>query len=173
MAKAYGDQTNERLRKVLTKLIKDRFVQRGKAATALGVSSSFVSDFLHVKRGAGLDLLKGLAKYAPLEVMEALAIDLDTVLNLAVHDGARGVGEEDEVHRLPGPVVRAMRAAMELVGCTPKEAFSAANAAFEEYGEIEGSDADWWLSKIRDRLPKRSQSGTRPSTRIRAATKLS
>ncbi|HVJ13856.1 MAG TPA: hypothetical protein VM686_00385 [Polyangiaceae bacterium] len=175
MAKSYGDKTNQRLRKVLADLVETRFEKRGKAASALGVSAAFVSDFLGENRGAGLDLLKGLARYAPLEVIAALEIDLPTVLNLAVRDGARGAvgeaGADEMSERLPGPVVRAMKAAIELTGCTPSDAYKAACEAVEEYGQIEGSDADWWLAKVRDRIPKRSQSGTRPSVRLRAAKK--
>ena len=176
MAKSYGDQTNQRLRKVLEDLIKTRFEKRGKAAAALGVSAAFVSDFLGENRGAGLDLLKGLARYAPLAVIAALEIDLRTVLNLAARDGAGSTvgenGASEMSERLPGPVVRAMKAAIELTGCTPSDAYKAACDAVEECGEVPGSDADWWLQKIRDRIPKRSQSGTRPSVRLRAARKV-
>ena len=91
------------------------------------------------------------------------------MLNLAAH-GVRDTGrEEKDVQKLPGPVVRAMRAAIELTGCTASESFTAAMAAFEEYGEMAGTDADWWLSKVRDRLPKRSLSGTRTATKISVA----
>jgi hypothetical protein len=173
MGKAYGGATNQKLRRVLLNLVETKFEQRGKAASSLGVSAAFVSDFLGGKRGAGLDLLKGLARYAPLEVISALEIDLDVVLNLAARGDARGaIGEAEMAERLPGPVVRAMKAAIELVGCTPSEAFNAAWDAFQEYGQVEGTDADWWLAKIRDRMPKRSQSGTRPSVRVRAARKV-
>lgn len=173
MAKAYGDPTNQQLRAVLRRLVDRQFDRvQSRAADALGVSGSFVSDFLNERRGAGLELLKGLSKYAPLEVLSVLEISLPAVVNLAAHEGARdAIREVDVDERLPAPVVRAMRAAIELTGCTPSEAFSAALAAYEEYGEIVGSDADWWLSKIRDRLPKRSSSGTRPSTRISVASK--
>ena len=73
MGKAYDDAINDRFRKVLQKLIDERFdKKRSRAAAALGVSAAFVSDFMNENRGAGLDLLKGLSEYAPLEVLSVL-----------------------------------------------------------------------------------------------------
>jgi hypothetical protein len=170
MAKSFGDDVNRQLREVARELIAGTFDgNQSKFADAVGVSATFVSDFLSEKRGAGLDLLVGLSKYAPRVVMGILEIDA-TVLGSAVRGGDQGATREEQVmERLPATTVRALRAAIELTGSSVAEAVEAAALAYEEYGDVPGTDPDWWLVKIRERLPMRANPGSRPSTRLLAA----
>jgi hypothetical protein len=165
MAKSFGGDVNGQLRDVARSLIAGMFDgNQSKFAEAVGVSATFVSDFLSEKRGAGLDLLVGLSKYAPLVVMGILEIDIPAVLSSAVQGGDRVVTrEEEQMERLPVTTVRALRAAIELTGSSVAEAVEAAAAAFDEYGDLPGTDADWWLVKIRERLPMRTANSSRPS----------
>lgn len=173
MAKAYPAAVTEKLREQAKTLLKDRYDNNAaQLAKGLKVSAGYVSDFIAGNRGAGWAMLTGIARLDPLSVLDVLGIDVSTVLNLVAHGGDRQpAGEDRTMRRLPAPVVRAMRAAIEITGCVADDAVEAAYAAFDEFGELPNTTVDWWLAQIRERLPKRSASGTRPSVTLRAAKK--
>lgn len=169
MAKSYDDETNQRLRAVARRVMLDHF--RGKQtllAKRLGMSGAFVSEFLSGGRGAGLETLIGLAEFAPLEVLEILRIDPVVVRALLT-----GAQEEKgpEIAMLPEVIRRAARACIELTGCVPADACSAAIKVFGEFGDLPNTNADWWCAQIRENLPKRSKSGERQSVRLLSAAK--
>lgn len=167
MAKAFDQQTNEILRGLARDVLKKKLDgNQAKLATGLGVSGSFVSEFLSGKRGAGLGTLIGLGQFAPLELLGILRIEPGVVATLV-----EGRNEELEagLAMIPEVVRRAARAAVELEGCTPRDACDAALWCFQEHGAVPGTDADWWLTKIRSRLASTAKSGERPSVKLRQA----
>jgi hypothetical protein len=167
MAKAFNDETNTKLRAIaLTVMKRDFGGNRTKLARHLKVTPTFVSDFLNHKRGAGLDLLSGLGRYAPLEVLSILGIRPVVITTLA----ERGKDETGEaLAKLPDELRRAARAAIELTGCTPGEACEVAVDLFKEIGVVEKADVDFWLPKVRKAIEagqKRTESGERPSGKM-------
>lgn len=167
MAKAFDDEINDTLRALARKLLKEKFdgVQ-ARMAEKLGMSGAFVSEFLSGGRGAGLETLSGLGRFAPLELLAILGIEPGVIVTLL-----EGRHEELEagLAMMPEVVRRAARAAVELEGCTPGAAGDAAVWCFNEYGAVPETDVDWWLTKIRKRLDSSAKSGERPSDRIRTA----
>lgn len=167
MAKAFDDETNKSLRAVARKLRAGQFKEKQVAlAVELGVTPSFLSDFLNARKGAGLDMLRGLARFAPLEVLAILRVDPGVIVTLV-----EGRHEELEagLALMPEIVRRAARAAVELEGCTPGAAGDAAVWCFGEHGAVPDTDVDWWLGKIRKRLTETAKSGERPSEKVRNA----
>jgi transcriptional regulator with XRE-family HTH domain len=165
MAKAFDEDTNALLRKLAQALVDSQFNGTQAAfAKAIGLTPGFVSDFLNENRGAGLDLLRGVARYAPLELLEALQVDPRTVVLLAVERAEGG-----SMGKLPNELARAARAAIELLGCTPAVALRAADAAFAEHGEFAHGDPDWWLGKMREHIKDYQKSGERPSVNAKPA----
>lgn len=162
--KALEDKNNEVLRRALRDIITHHFSKppkgaQGRAAVALGVSGSFLSEVLSGSRGAGPELLRGIARYRPLEVLQALEIDPKTVLALWSDSGEEaGVLNGAEI---PDALRRAARAAIELLHCTADEARKAAESAWAETTHHEDADADWWLLQLRERLPRRKSSHVR------------
>lgn len=168
MAKSYDDVTNETLRALARKVMRERFEDKQvRLAEGLDLSTSFVSEFLNQGRGAGLEMLVGLAKFAPLETLSILGIEPELVVLLLSEkaDGWEGL------MALPDIVRRAARACIELTGCTPGEAGDAAVEAFETHGAVPGTDTDWWLTKIRGIVSGRAKSGERLSARLLTAGK--
>lgn len=165
MAKSFDGSINEQLRALARRILIERFngVQAD-LADRLGVSAGFMSELLSGKRGAGLETLIGLGRFAPLELLSIVGIDPAIVVTLVE-------GRNDELEaglaNLPEVLRRAARAAIELEGCTPAAACEAALWAFDEYGAVPGTDADWWLGKIRKRLDSSAKSGERPSEKLR------
>lgn len=162
MAKAFDPEINAALRALAREEIRARGIAQGELAATAGVTPGYMSDFLNGNRGAGLRLLRGLGRAAPLKLLELLDVDPGTVLALWSANGSR---EELQMGSVPESVRRAARAAIELLGCGPDEAARAAQQAFAEHGEVPGSDPEWWLGKIRGYLPVRRGSGVRPSSR--------
>jgi predicted transcriptional regulator len=159
MAKAFDDEINERLRDLAREMVRTRFDgNQSQLAEYLGVSGGFVSDFLNKKRGAGLETLSGLGRFAPLELLDILGIQPGVIVTLV-----EGLANqlEDGLASLPDELRRAARAAVELTGCTPGEAGEAALAVFTEQGPRDGEEPDWWLLKIRAHLHARPKSGAR------------
>ncbi len=169
MAKSYDDETNERLRAVARRVIKDHFDDKQiRLAEKIGLSGSFISEFLNGGRGAGLETLIGLARFAPLEILSILRIDPVTVSALlAGAQDSKGMG----IDLLPDVVRRGARACIELTGEMPAEVCGSALEVFALYGELPNTNADWWCAQIRDHLSKRSKSGERPSVRALLAAK--
>lgn len=170
MGKAFDEKTNQILRVLARHVLKKEFggVQ-SRLASKLGVTAGFLSDFLSEKRGAGLDMLVGLGRYAPLEFLGILGISPGVVVTLI-----EGKHEELEAGlvNVPDVVRRAARAAIELEGCTPGAACEAALACWEEWGAVPETDADWWLGKIRKRISETGKSGERPSSKLKSAKRL-
>jgi hypothetical protein len=167
MAKSYDDQTNEALRALARVVKRDRFDgNQTQMAEGLGVSGAFLSDFINDKRGAGLDMLVGLGKYAPLDLLKILEIDPSVVVMMMARDA---MGLEAGLMALPDGLRRAARACIELTGCTPAEAGDAALQAFADAGEPAINDPDYWLPKVRDVVKARPKSGERPSVRLLTA----
>lgn len=167
MAKAFDDEINDRLRVLARKVLADRCDGKNfRLAELLGVSPAFISEFLSGKRGAGLETLSGLAKFAPLELLRILGIEPGVVVTLLE---AQNDELEAGLSKLPDIVRRAARAAIEIEGCSPGAAGDAAVWCWSEYGAVPQSDVDWWLGKIRKRLNETAKSGERPSERIRNA----
>ena len=167
MAKAFDDETNEQLRAIARRVLVDRFnAKQADLAEALDISAGFMSEFLNGIRGAGLETLIGLGRFAPLELLSMMEIDPAVIVTLLE-------GRNDEVEaglaNLPEVVRRAARAAIELEGCTPGAACEAALFCFQEHGAVPGTDADWWLTKIRKRIDSSAKSGERPSEKLRMA----
>jgi transcriptional regulator with XRE-family HTH domain len=167
MATAFPRDANALLR-TLAKTLMDAGLTQAELADRCGVTASFMSEFLNENRGAGMKLLRGIGKSFPLQFLEILDIDAGTVANLWLKNGPKGgENQEGEMRKmLPEVVRRAARAAVELNGCSPDEAVAAAYRAFQEHGEVVGSNPDWWLIQLREFLPKRTGSGTRPATRL-------
>lgn len=171
MAKAFDDETNQLLRALARQVLHDKCEgKKIRLAEMIGVSGGYVSDFLNENRGAGLDMLTGLGKLAPLEFLGMLGIDPGVVVLLATQ---RNEGLEAGLVALPDVLRRAARAAIELTGCPPGDAGDAAIAVFEEFGPLPHTDADWWCQKIRDYLKARPKSGERPSSRLKSASETS
>ena len=165
MAKAFDDETNETLRGLARKLMAERADGKGvRLAELLDVSPAFISEFLSGKRGAGLETLSGLGRFAPLELLRILGIEPAVIVTLL-----EGQSEELEVGlaNLPEVVRRAARAAVELEGCTPGMACEAALECFREHGAVPGTDTDWWLTKIRKKIDAGAKSSVRPSEKLR------
>lgn len=167
MAKAFDDEINERLRG----LARDWIKTRGNGVDArlaefLEASPAFVSEFLSGKRGAGLETLIGLGRFAPLELLRIVGIEPGVVVTLLE---AKNDDLEAGLAKLPDIVRRAARAAIEIEGCSPGAAGDAAVWCWGEYGAVPESDVDWWLGKIRKRLSLTAQSGERPSEKLRNA----
>lgn len=157
MAKAFEEEINEQLRELARRVMKDRCSNKqAQLAELLDVSPAFVSDFLNGKRGAGLETLSGLGRFAPLELLNILGIDAGVVITL-VEGNANQL--EDGLASLPNELRRAARAAIELTGCSPGDAGQAALAVFAQFGAKDDSDPDWWLTKIRAYLDSRPKSG--------------
>lgn len=163
MATAFDDETNDALRTLARKVMSDRGIKQNKLAELIGVSPSYVSDFLNDNRGAGFAMLTGLGRLAPLEFLGMLDIDPGVVA--ALHEG-KGLEGGDLMH-VPDAVRRAARAVIELDGCTPGAAGDAAVALFEEHNRRLDQDADWWFAKIRKRVAESAKSGERPSVRVK------
>jgi hypothetical protein len=159
MAKALDEDVNEQLRTFARGLLKNgRFESQVALAKAMSVSPGFVSDFLSEKRGAGRELLVGLGRLAPLELLKILEIDPRVIVDL----WGDGTGNGEIEMKAPDGLRRAARAAIELTGCTPADAHQAALVVLAEWGERADADADWWLTKLRKKLPERTESGVRP-----------
>lgn len=168
MAKAFDDSINERLRVLARKVLTEQCGgKQAELASRLGVSASFVSEFLNGGRGAGLETLSGLGRFAPLELLSILGIDPGVIVTLV-----EGHREEVGLAGLPEELRRAARAAVELTGCTPGEAGAAALAVYAEHGQRD-DDPDWWLLKVRKAIERAqaSGSGVRPSERPFPAAK--
>lgn len=162
MATAFDEPTNDRLRRIARGVIERNKWTQARLAEELGVSASFVSDFLNEKRGAGLDLLVGLGRIDPLQLLEMLEIDPVLVANLI----AGGQGEEERgTDVLPDVIRRAMRAAIEVTGCPVAQAFEAAQRAYADFGDVHLDDAEWWFARVRNKIPDRPKSGVRPSVK--------
>lgn len=167
MGKALEEDVNERLREVAVAIRESRFAgNQGELAEGLGISASYASDFINRKRGAGRDLLVGLGRLAPLELLSVLDIDPRVIVTLWREQAETG---ELDVMSMPEALRRAARAAIELYGCTPGEASAAAARAFKQFGEQPDEDAEYWLAKLRKKLPERSESGVHPSGSHRTA----
>lgn len=63
--KSIGQQGNERIRELVRAVVAAHQGKEVAAAKALGVSQSYISEFLASKRGAGTKLLRGLARLKP------------------------------------------------------------------------------------------------------------
>lgn len=155
MAKAFEEDVNTSLRELARRVLMSRFGgTQARMAEQLNISPAFLSDFLNEKRGAGRELLAGLGRFEPLRLVAILGIDqrsLEVALeDSPIHEGAMA--------GTPEQLRRAARAALELTGCTAVQVSVAALDAFSEYGQ-QDADADWWLTKIRDRLPRQSSGG--------------
>jgi hypothetical protein len=73
MARAVDDELNETLRTLVRELMRDRYDgNASRIARELGVSQAFVSDLLSRKRGAGMALIRALARIDPERVLEAI-----------------------------------------------------------------------------------------------------
>lgn len=167
MAKAFDDETNERLRAIARKRLVERYKDKqAPLAAELSVTGSFLSDFLSGNKGAGLDMLRGLARFAPLEVLTILGVEPGVIVTLL-----EGRHEELEagLALMPEIVRRAARAAVELEGCSPGAAGDAAVWCFDAHGAVPDTDVDWWLTKIRKRLAETAKSGERQSEKLRNA----
>jgi hypothetical protein len=164
MAKAFDDETNQLLRRLAREVKRTRCDDKSaRLAELIGVSPSYVSDFLNEKRGAGLEMLTGLGRLAPLEFLSMLGIDLGIVATLIEgREGTMGL----DVKRMPDVIRRAARAVIELEGCTPGAAGEAAVAVWEEFGALPVTDIDFWFDKIRKLIHQSGKSGERPSTRL-------
>jgi transcriptional regulator with XRE-family HTH domain len=157
MAKAFDDEINDQLRALARRVMREHAEDKQSLlAELLDVSPAFVSDFLNGKRGAGLETLSGLGRFAPLELLSILGIPPGVVVTLV--EGSLNQ-LEDGLASLPSELRRAARAAIELTGCTPGEAGQAALAVFAEHGQRNDEEPDWWLLKIRSYLSARPKSG--------------
>lgn len=58
--KSFGDDRNEALRRMVRRLIDERFGTQRAIAEAMGVTGTAISDFLSGKKGAGMQLIDGL-----------------------------------------------------------------------------------------------------------------
>lgn len=167
MATAFDDATNEQLRRMAREIMAAKCDgKQNRLAEAIGVSPSYVSDFLNDNRGAGMEMLAGLGRLDPLRLLEILKIDPRWIVNL-VNEGE----PEDEagLDVLPDVVRRAMRATIEVTGCAPAEAFEKALEAHEQHGDVHLDDTEWWYLKVRGKIPERPKSGERPSIRLKKA----
>jgi transcriptional regulator with XRE-family HTH domain len=164
MAKNFGEEVNEQLRKLARSVVEVHFKgTQSSFASAIGVTPGFVSDFLAGKRGAGLELLRGVGKFRPIETLRILDISPRIVASLSLE---QTTGEGD-MGDLPNELKRAARAAIELFGCTPHVAVKAAETAFRKYGEHPEADPDWWLGKMRGHIEEYRKSGERPSVKAK------
>lgn len=76
MAGAIDDEANENLRNLARDLMNERFDGSvTKFARGLGMRQPSVSDFLSRKRGAGMALIRGLAKIDPVRTVDMLFDD--------------------------------------------------------------------------------------------------
>jgi transcriptional regulator with XRE-family HTH domain len=161
--KSVDAPTNKRLREVALELKLSVFDDKqNRTARSLGVSGAYLSEFLGGTRGAGVDLITGLSKYRPLEVLRTLGINPRAIALLLSEEEA---GLEMGAYRFPDELRRAARAAMELLGCTSDEVLSASEVVYAEYGDRDDADPDWWLGKIRQRVPPRTKSGVHKKTK--------
>jgi hypothetical protein len=161
MGKALEEDVNERLREIAVAIREARYAgNQGDLAEGLGISASYASDFVNRKRGAGREMLVGLGRLAPLELLRVLEIDPKVIITLWTDQAVEG---ELDVMKMPEALRRAARAAIEVLGCTPSEASSAAALAFKQFGEQPDEDALYWLEKLRKRIPERTESGVHPS----------
>lgn len=169
MAKSYDDETNASLRAVARRVMNEHFGgKQTRLAKKLGMSGAFVSEFLSGGRGAGLETLIGLARFAPLEILSILQIDPVVVSALLA-----GAQEEEgtEIAMLPDVIRRAARAAIELTGSAPADVCGAALEVYGTFGDLPNTTADWWCAQIRENLARRSKSGERPSVKLLLAAK--
>ena len=156
--KSVDSETNKKLRALATEIKDGSFGgYQNRTAVAIGVSGSFLSEFLGETRGAGVDLIAGIAKYRPLETLRYRHWVYSQATLLAFEESGADMGEL----AFPEELRRAARAAMELLGCTADEVLSASQSALLEYGEGDDRDPDWWLGKLRQRVPTRRRSGVR------------
>lgn len=162
--KALPAARNQKFREAVQALVDEEFGPRGQkqAAKALGISAPYLHDFLNEKRGAGPkgagpEILRGMAKFRPLDVLLALEMDPAVVAGV----WREGAGRTEVLGDLPEALRRAARAAIELTYCTAEDAILAARTALVEAGDVEGADPDWWLIKVRRHLPERVASSVR------------
>lgn len=171
MATAFDEDTNERLRSLAKSLKDNRFQGRqNRLAEAMDLTPGFISEFLNGSKGAGLELLVGLGRLAPLELLEMLRIDPRLIVNLVKERGEDGTGEESDVV-IPDAVRRAMRAAIEVTACSPTQVYDKTLEALEQHGEVHLDDPEWWLTKILKRIGDQPKSGERPSVKLKKADK--
>ena len=169
MAKSYDDDTNQRLRVIGRRVMNERFGGKQiRLAEAVGISGSFMSEFFSGSRGAGLETLIGLARFAPLEILDILRIDPTVVGELlAGAQEERGSG----IELLPDVVRRAARACIELSGCPPADACASALEVYARYGDLPNTTADWWCSQIREHVVSRLQIHEKPAPKLLSAPK--
>ena len=169
MAKSYDDETNERLRAVARRVMKDHMDGKQiRLAEKLGVSGSFVSEFLSGTRGAGLEMLVGLARFAPLDILEILHIDAGVVAALlAGSQDEKGTG----IELLPDVIRRATRACIELSGCTPADACASALEIYAQFGDLPNTTPDWWCAQIRQHILIRAEAQRRTSPKLLGPSK--
>lgn len=160
-SKALRREENERVGSLLRDVLEVHFPGRGGQtafADDTGVSQSHVSTTADGTKGAGVQMLRALAKYRPIEVVKLLGIKLETLLELwadregyVMNDG------------LPDSMRRAARAAVELWGCSPDEAVVAAKKVMTLVeGDPDSHDPAALVGLFRPLLPRRAKSGTRP-----------
>jgi transcriptional regulator with XRE-family HTH domain len=147
----FPDDVNATLR-ALARSLASRFDTQREMAESLGVSAGYLSDFIHGKRGSGLNLLRGLGQIAPIELLRMLNIDLGSLLTLLRN--APIVAQMLEVD-LPDSLRRARDAAVPLTGCSVDHATTVAKQLLDERGDAWADDPDPWLHELRKRIPSR------------------
>lgn len=76
----------EALRAILRRLVNDRFGDQSKAAHAMGISQTMVSDALSKKRGVGAKVIRAMAPFAANEIAEALGMTPHVTTELRTED---------------------------------------------------------------------------------------
>jgi hypothetical protein len=159
--KALQPEENATLQALVRSVLDAHFPGRGgqsRFAEDTGVSQGHVSGMLNSGKGGGIQSLRALAKYRPVEVVRLLGISLPTLVGLWAETDPRGA----DMAGLPEPLKRAARAAVELWGCTPDEAHKAALALLQQPQDPDQIRTPWeWASMLQAYLPPRSKSGLR------------
>jgi hypothetical protein len=165
--KALRDKENATAAALVRTVLDVHFPGRGgqtRFGAELGLSQDFISDVANEKKGVGINILRGLARYRPVEVVKLLGIKLET-LRAHWSDGDWGELMADD---LPESMRRVARAAVELWGVTPDAAAAAANEALKTLTDDPDSmEVTELLYEVKRKLRGRPIS----STRVKAQSK--
>lgn len=159
--KALKAEENETLRELVRRVLDAHFPGRGGQTAfsdATGLSQPHISGLLNDGKGGGIQSLRAIAKFKPVEVVQLLHIRLETLVGLWSETEPEGVKLAD----LPEPVRRAARAAVELYGCTPDEAHAAALKVLARPTDPDEPPSPMeLLIAMKPHIPPRSKSGVR------------
>lgn len=159
-SKALRLEENERVGALLREVLDAHFPGRGGQtafADDTGLSQSQISSTLDGIKGAGIQTLRAIAKYRPVDAVKLLGIRLETLLELWTERESYVMSDS-----LPDSMRRAARAAVELWGCSPDEAVAAAKQLMPIVkGDPDSVDPGALVVMFRPLLPERKKSGTR------------